>query len=370
MAGGRQGGRRRRGAAAGRRRACARRPPPLQTTAQHCSNHSTALIPISPSLRRTALFHHCTAPSPFQWLQGTTLHFPNPRPALLLHQLPAPLPGHSVTPPSHCRAFKPLLPPGLALQDPSKHCTTCQAPHCLIAPVTTLHLLAAETSPNLAVTAATTQYHTSLLSRGCSPTVPLHCLASSHCIAVYCISLQLLHCPTSKHCSEQPLSPALLCPAWPTATTESSPALSCFQSLHHTAPSHAAQSSLAPSHCPGSLPSHCPPISADLHTTAYQIRSCPGTAQHCTTSLGFPVLHSLHHWRTPGCKDHTGLQGPHQLPSHSTAHITQPAPLPHSSCYLTVSPFSLHGCPMVTCSGGTSLHLTHPTALPSLLLAP
>lgn len=275
-----------------------------------------------------------------------------------------------MTPPSHCRAFKPLLPPGLALQDPSKHCTTCQAPHCLIAPVTTLHLLAAETSPNLAVTAATTQYHTSLLCRGCSPTVPLHCLASSHCIAVYCISLQLLHCPTSKHCSEQPLSPALLCPAWPTATTESSPALSCFQSLHHTAPSHAAQSSLAPSHCPGSLPSHCPPISADLHTTAYQIRSCPGTAQHCTTSLGFPVLHSLHHWRTPGCKDHTGLQGPHQLPSHSTAHITQPAPLPHSSCYLTVSLFSLHGCPMVTCSGGTSLHLTHPTALPSLLLAP
>lgn len=215
MAGGRAaGGRRRRGAAAGRRRACAELPrvcpvpPPPSPQSLHGAVRCGALP--SSALLCTALLQslHRAAPPPLSLHHAAffpSLHAPLPPPAfsgcrallrssppgrclaLALLQTRALLPSHSVAPSNHCNAFKrsstPFLPPGTAPQDPSEHCPTCQAPHCLTAPLTPLHCTAlhlppAETAPNLAVTAAATLHHASLLASGCTPTATPQCTAS------------------------------------------------------------------------------------------------------------------------------------------------------------------------------------------------
>lgn len=213
MAGGRQGvaagGALRQGGGAHARssRVCAPVPPPPPSitarcgavrcsaflcSALHCPAPITApCCSPSPVTAPRCLFSIATRPPPpsrFQWLQGAAPQFPPGRClALALLQIRALLPSHSVAPSNHCNAFKrsstPFLPPGTAPQDPSEHCPTCQAPHCLTAPLTPLHCTAlhlppAETAPNLAVTAAATLHHASLLASGCTPTATPQCTAS------------------------------------------------------------------------------------------------------------------------------------------------------------------------------------------------
>lgn len=272
------GGRRRRGAAAGRRRACAEppsRPLPrhrcaalvpslaLHCTALHCSPFpvTAPLRSPLPSLHHTDLFHRCTHPPPVPVAAGRCSALPQSLPGI------APSNGsgasrHSLAPPTHCSAFRdtttPFLLPGMALRGPSRHLTACQAPHCLLAPAaalhcTTPHLPPAETPPNLAVPAATTLHHTSLLSTCCNPTTTLHGLTSGHRGAAHGIfaalrSLQVLLRTASNHCAALPGLTYSHCTEQPDPVT---------------APGCATLSSLAPSHCPWSLPSHYHPASDD-----------------------------------------------------------------------------------------------------------